>query len=175
MTDDARDSLTAEPIYLSELMTDLEPYDQYKIHFAKSDGNEPLDVYMRSFREWQSWNEWSSGINEFNRRYIFSLINFYPERDTWLFGGIWEVLDRDFENGGDYPYTIRLCEKYKKYIGRLKISYAHRDRKVRNRMENYFPPAHPQGDHRGAAYHPGIPRVQEPRRALHGTRERHGQ
>ena len=41
-------------------------------------------------------------------------------QDTWLFGGIWEVLQRDFVNGGEYPYTISLCEDYSKFIGRLK-------------------------------------------------------
>lgn len=126
-------------IYLSEIMTKLQPLTEYKMHFAKSDGNEPLDVYMRDFNEWKSWNTWSNGNDEFNRKYIFSLINFYPERDTWLFGGIWEVLNRDFKNGGNYPYTIQLCDEYKKFVGRLKVKYAHKDRKVRNLMENYFP------------------------------------
>lgn len=133
-------------IYLSEIMTALQPLDQYKIHFAKSDGNEPLDVYMRDFDEWKSRNMWSKVMpstgrakDNFNRKYIFSLINFYPEENTWLFGGIWEVIDRDFEGGGEYPYTIELCDDYKKFIGRLKISFSHSDRQIRNRMEEYFP------------------------------------
>lgn len=129
----------SEEIYLSEFMTALHPMEEYKMHFAKPDENEPLDVYMRDFEEWKSWNCWSNGQDEFNRKYIFSLISFYPERDTWLFGGIWEVIGTDFTNGGSYPYTIELCEDYKKFIGRLKIKYAHKDRKVRNKMEIYFP------------------------------------
>ena len=126
-------------IYLSEIFTNLHPLDDYKIHFAKADTTEPLDAYMRGLEEWEWWNRFSSGKDDFNRKYIFSLISFYPERDTWLFGGIWEVVARDFENGGQYPYTISLCEEYRKFVGRLKISYAHRERQVRNRMEKYFP------------------------------------
>lgn len=127
-----------ENIYLSDIFTDLHPLTEYKIHFAKHDSTEPLDAYMRDFSEWELWNRWSKGKDHFNRKYIFSLIDFYPEQDTWLFGGIWEVISRDFANGGDYPYEISLCPEYKNFIGRLKIKYAHKDRTVRNRMENYF-------------------------------------
>jgi hypothetical protein len=126
-------------IYLSEIFTALHPLNEYKMHFAKPDSTEPLDAYMRDFKEWEAWNRWSNGKDDFNRKYIFSLISFYPEHDTWLFGGIWEVLQRDFVNGGEYPYTISLCEDYSKFIGRLKIKYAHKDRQVRNVMEHYFP------------------------------------
>lgn len=128
-----------DDIYLSEIFTNLHPLNEYKMHFAKADPTEPLDAYMRSRDEWKSWNCWSNGKDDFNRKYIFSLISFYPERDTWLFGGIWEVLERDFENGGSYPYIISLCKEYEKFIGRLKIKYSHRERQVRNRMEKYFP------------------------------------
>lgn len=129
-----------EEILLSEFMNELKPYEQYKMHFAKYDKkDEPLDAYMRSFDEWKGWNCWSNGRDEFNRKYIFSLINYYPEPDTWLFGGIWEVLGKNYKNGKVASYDIKLCDEYKKLIGRLKISYAHRERAVRNRMEQYFP------------------------------------
>ncbi len=134
-----------ENIYLSEIFTALHPLNQYKMHFAKADPGEPLDAYLRDFNEWMTWNSWSGRKNKkratdfFNRKYIFSLINFYPEQDTWLFGGIWKVLDRDFVAPGDHPYKIELCEEYQNFIGRLKIKYAHKDRQVRNVMENYFP------------------------------------
>lgn len=36
-------------------------------------------------------------------------------------------------------YDISLSEKYKDLIGRLKISYAHKDRAVRCFMEKYYP------------------------------------
>ena len=130
-------------IRLADVMTNLKPRDQYKIHFAKrSEGEEPLDVFTWDFEKWRNWNRWSNGKNDFNRQYIFSLINFYPEYDTWLFGGIWEVKERNFENydrnTNPYPYTIELCPDYKGLIGRLKIRYAHHERVVRNKMELYF-------------------------------------
>lgn len=130
-------------IMLSEIMTNLKPYEEYKIHFAKcSEGEEPLDVFTWDFEKWKNWNRWSNGKNDFNRSYIFSLINFYHEYDTWLFGGIWEVKGRDFKNfnkvTNPYPYTIELCSDYKALIGRLKIKYAHHERGVRNKMEQYF-------------------------------------
>ncbi|MDD4239627.1 MAG: GIY-YIG nuclease family protein [Desulfotomaculaceae bacterium] len=127
-------------IYLSELFTKLAPLSSYKIHFAKrSDGSEPLDAFMRDMNEWKDWNRYSINKDWYNRDYIFSLISFYPERNTWLFGGIWKVIDRDFSKKSDYPYLVELCEDYNKYIGRLKIIYAHNDRTVRNLMEIYFP------------------------------------
>lgn len=131
---------TESDIYLSEIMTNLKPLNEYKMHFAKYDQyNAPLDVFLESFEEWKHWNEWSNGKNEFNRKYIFSLIDFYPERDTWLFGGIWEVIAYNPSKEPGTHYTIELCPDYQKFIGRLKIKYAHNDRMVRNRMENYFP------------------------------------
>lgn len=126
-------------IFLSELFTELGPLDSYKIHFAKrSEAFEPLDAFMRDRDEWKEWNRYSSKKDDYNRDYIFSLISFYPERDTWLFGGIWKVLGRDFSKNDNYPYTIELCDNYKKYVGRLKITYTHNERTVRNKMENYF-------------------------------------
>lgn len=136
-----------EKIYLSEVFNNLGDLKDYKLHFAKmaDDGNRPLDVFMHSYTDetddWKNWNRWSNGKDDFNRKYIFSLIQYHPENDTWLFGGIWEVVDKvqPFPRTAGYPYTIVLCDAYKKFIGRLKITYAHRDRSVRNRMENYFP------------------------------------
>lgn len=135
-----------EKIFLSELFNELGDLKDYKLHFAKmAGGSRPLDVFMQSYTDgsddWKNWNRWSNGKDEFNRKYIFSLIQYHLENDTWLFGGIWEVIDKEepFPRTEGYPYTIKLCDAYKKFIGRLKITYAHKDRSVRNRMENYFP------------------------------------
>jgi len=79
-------------IELKTLFHDLEPTN-YKVHFARrsDSGAEPLIDYITDFEYWRGWNTYSKSKNEFNRDYIFSLINFYPEADTWLFGGIWSV------------------------------------------------------------------------------------
>ncbi len=133
---------------LNELLTDIGELEDYKIHFAKYDQKaEPLDVYLANFDDWKVWNAWSKGKNEFNRKFIFSLINFYPEADTWLFGGIWEVKSFYSERAeivkknkdGGILYNITLSDKYKDLIGRLKITYAHKDRAVRCFMERYYP------------------------------------
>ena len=122
-----------EKIYLSEVFADLGSLNDYKLHFAKNSGERPLDVFMYSFTngtdDWEKWNRWSNGKDDFNRKYIFSLIQYHPENDTWLFGGIWEVVDKiqPFPREAGYHYKVQLCDKYKKFIGRLKISYAHRD------------------------------------------------
>ena len=128
-------------IYLSDIFTGLGELTQYKIHFAKNDGTEPLDAFMRGMDDWKYWNMYSNGANDFNRKYIFSLISFYPENDTWLFGGIWEVVDKpaNFPRTKGFHYKIELTDLYKNFIGRLKIKYKHGDRNVRNVAEKYFP------------------------------------
>ena len=123
-------------ILLSNI-TPLEPLSDYKIHFAVWSGEEPLDVYLRDADEWRRWNEsLKSGEKDiFNRRYIFSLIRYYPLAETWLFGGVFEVLSRPRNK----PYTVQLSEKYKEYIGRLLV--AHSGPGVRGRSflpETYF-------------------------------------
>jgi len=139
-----------EKIYLPEVFTDIVDLKKYKIHFAKraTNGSEPLDSFMRDMDEWRDWNRYSNAYKDngikkkptdyFSREFIFSLISFYPERDTWLFGGIWRVTDRNLTEGNDTPYTIELCEHFSKFIGRLKIQYTHNERMVRNNMENHF-------------------------------------
>lgn len=64
-------------IKISDILSGIGDVTEYKIHFAKHDKKaEPLDVYLAIFADWKGWNSWIKGKNEFNRRYIFSLINF---------------------------------------------------------------------------------------------------
>ncbi len=107
----------------------------YKIHFAryeKTNNIEPLDVFVRSREEWQGWQEYKPQRNEFNRPFIFSVIQFYPETDIWLFGGIWEIMDRLPEK-----YVVSLTNQGQGFIGRLKLHYSHRGRGTRLNFENY--------------------------------------
>lgn len=93
---------------------------EYKVHFATYNGeDEPLDVFVRDEMEWRKWNEYKKkNHNDFSRDYIFSLINFYPEEDRWLFGGAFSVTDRKPEE-----YTIKEIEEYAPFVGRLIIKY----------------------------------------------------
>ncbi|MBN3124555.1 GIY-YIG nuclease family protein [Pectobacterium brasiliense] len=91
----------------------------YKVHFAVFNyEEEPLDVFVRDKSEWQGWNEWRNGRDDFNRKYIFSLIRFYPQKNRWLFGGIYEVLERRPDG-----YKVRLVNEHRGLIGRLLIDY----------------------------------------------------
>ncbi len=93
-------------IKLSDIFPDLKP-EQYKLHFAKKapDGVEPLDEYKKGMAEWEKWNTYSNGKNWFNREYVFSLIDYYPEENTWLFGGVWELVSTDWRKA--HPYEIK--------------------------------------------------------------------
>lgn len=124
-------------IQLSSIFYQINP-KKYKIHFARaSNGSEPLNAFISSFEEWKWWNRYSRSRNDYNREYIFSLISFYPERDTWLFGGIWRIVSRDM-NKVPYPYEIELVDDYSEYIGRLKVKYPYKDRATRANLENHF-------------------------------------
>ena len=65
-------------IYLKDYLNIKETdYLDYKIHFAKESSNgAPLDAYMNGMDDWKYWNRWSNGKQDFNRRFIFSLIQF---------------------------------------------------------------------------------------------------
>ena len=124
-------------IELKSIFKDIDP-SGYKVHFARrsSNNNEPLDEYIASFDNWVEWNRYSTK-DDYNREYVFSLISFYPESDTWLFGGIWRILSRDMSKK-PHPYEIELVDAYSEYIGRLKIKYSYKDRGTRVKFENHF-------------------------------------
>ncbi|WP_440952206.1 GIY-YIG nuclease family protein [Methanococcoides sp. FTZ1] len=103
----------------AENILKIDDVENYKIHFAVWDGEEePLDVFVRSRDEWNGWNSWKGGRDDFSRSYIFSLIRFYPQPDKWLFGGIFKVVERKQDH-----YVVTLEEQYQEYIGRLLIDY----------------------------------------------------
>jgi hypothetical protein len=108
--------------------------ENYKVHFARWNKIvQPLDVWARDKLEWQSWNEYKPAKNHFNREYIFSLVQFYHETDTWLFGGIFSVLHRH-----DDRYEVSLTDHGFGHIGRLKIFSNYRKRSTRVDFENHY-------------------------------------
>lgn len=110
----------------------------YKMHLACWNGeNQPLDVFVRSKTEWKSWNTWRSKRDDFNRDFIFSLIDFYPEPETWLFGGIYKVLSRGAKNDS-HSYKVALETSTQEYIGRLKLSIRRPARVKSVLMEKYY-------------------------------------
>ena len=106
----------------------------YKVHFARWNGTyNPLDVFVRDRQEWQSWQEYYPGRNDFNRRYIFSLAQFYHEPDIWLFGGVYEVIARHQD-----CYEVALTSAGQGLIGRLKLRSPYRERTTRANFENHY-------------------------------------
>ena len=126
----------------------IEKVDDYKVHFARSVKNEdddkghsarrnsktePLDEWVRDRLAWQDWQEYRPNYNEFNRTFIFSLMRFYHEEDTWLFGGIFRVIARHKN-----CYKVELTENGAPFIGRLKLLSSYRARATRVNFENHY-------------------------------------
>ncbi len=107
----------------------------YKIHFARVNENktQPLDAWILDRQKWQGWQETRKGRDDFNRQFIFSLMQFYHEKDIWLFGGVFEVLGRP-----EGRYEVQLTDQGKEYIGRLKIRSSYRGRPTRKKMEVHY-------------------------------------
>jgi hypothetical protein len=112
----------------------IENQKDYKVHFARWNGNfQPLDVFVSDRERWQHWQEHYPGRNHFNRPYIFSLMQFYHETDTWLFGGVYHVLG--FENG---RYNVNLEKDGAPLIGRLKLHAPYKQRATRVNLEKHY-------------------------------------
>lgn len=111
----------------------------YKLHVARFNHyEEPLDVFVASKEKWRGWNTWRNAKNEFNRQFIFSLIDFYPESDRWLFGGIYEVKERNPEVSA-HSYIIQEVEQYSNLVGRLKIELKKPSRGRAFYLEKHYP------------------------------------
>ena len=121
------------PIKLKDIWP-IENVGDYKIHFARNNGhNDPLDVWLENPDNWVDWQSYRPKKHEFNREFIFSLMQFYHEADVWLFGGIFRVLD----DHGD-RYEVELTNHGEDFIGRLKIFRAYRSMSARVNFENHY-------------------------------------
>ena len=60
------------------LLKDIWPFENvsdYKVHFGRHNKHHhPLDFWVRDRSEWQGWQQYRPKRDEFNRRYIFSLM-----------------------------------------------------------------------------------------------------
>lgn len=112
----------------------------YKLHLASwNKVEEPLDLCLRDGWENFSWNKWNKDKNDFNRKYIFVLINHYTKEDKWFFGGIFKVISRDNRKDAN-GYKIELQNFHKELIGRLVIDFK-RGQGMRGRafrLETFF-------------------------------------
>lgn len=126
------------PMHLSSLLPMPNP-EEYKVHLACWNGKyQPLDVFVRDREDWDKWNTWRSQKDEFNKTYIFALIDFYPEPGIWLFGGIYKVLSRAPANHS-HSYTVERMPDHDELVGRLKIRFTRPGRIRSVKLENYYP------------------------------------
>lgn len=121
------------PIKLRDIWPIAKPTD-YKVHFARWNGtHQPLDFWVRDPDGWREWQEYRPGRNDFNRPFIFSLMQFYHETDAWLFGGVYAILARHADR-----YEVELTDQGASFIGRLKLRSDYRDRTTRVSLENHL-------------------------------------
>ncbi|PDT46674.1 hypothetical protein CO661_17380 [Sinorhizobium fredii] len=112
----------------------LAKVQEFKLHFARYNShNQPLDVFARDRKEWQGWQEYWPGRDDFNLPFVFSIMQFYHEPDTWLFGGVWRIVMRHAER-----YDVELTDQGIGFIGRLKLGLRYLNRSTRVKLENHF-------------------------------------
>ncbi len=112
-----------------------------KLHLASFNGEEqPLEVFARDFDEWVGWNEWRGGNNDWNRQYIFTLIQDYRRPNKYVFGGFFEVVERydDYKERGNVGYKVVLCDRFKELIGRLVVELTYNSHRGRAFLLNSY-------------------------------------
>jgi len=129
-----------EDIPLASLLPEGFDPKQYKVHFAVWNQIEhPIDVLATNPGEWQGWNSWRSVKDDFNREFIFSVAQDKHDPTRWLFGGIWEVLERGLEQQA-HSYAVVLREDLMgPFIRRLYIRHKRSGRNIRRTMESVLP------------------------------------
>ena len=129
-----------EAIPLITLLPDGFDPTEYKVHFAVwNQIKHPIDVLATSPEEWQGWNSWRSVKNDFNRDFIFSVAQDKHDPTLWLFGGIWQVLERRAQQQA-HSYTVALREDLMgPFIRRLWIRHKRSGRNSRQLMESALP------------------------------------
>jgi hypothetical protein len=103
------------PIKLTDIVH-IEQPEQYKLHLAcaNEDGVHPLNEYILDRNNWIGWNKWRGNKNDWTRQYIFSFMEYYPIANSYLFGGVFEVIERR-----DDRYLIKEVAEFEKWEGRL--------------------------------------------------------
>lgn len=106
-------------IKLNDIFRIPNPKD-YKLHLGSKSEHEqhPLDYFAQDPKNWIGWNEWRGNRNDWTRNYIFSMIEFYPKSNSWLFAGVFKILNRLPDK-----YEIEEVADFAKYSGRLIVSF----------------------------------------------------
>ena len=125
-------------IPLTTLLGDLDPAT-CKLHCAKYDGNaHPLDVLAGDWDEWVIWNRYRPTNNDFNRQFIFSLAQDRQDPCRWLFGGVFEIVNRRNEPKA-LSYDIELRQDLMgPFVRRLVVGFSPPGRAVRLNMDTHL-------------------------------------
>ena len=129
-----------EAIPLTAVLPEALDPKVFKVHFAVWNGEQhPIDVLATDQEEWRGWNSWRSVKDDFNRAFIFSLAQTKDDATLWLFGGIWEVLERRPVPQAD-SYTVKLREDLMgPFVRRLYVRHRRSGRNIRRTMESVLP------------------------------------
>lgn len=120
--------MSSQALNIEILFPNLD-WDAVKIHVAQRSGQtRPIDVFTRSFTEWQNtWNGSFHSNHCWNRDYIFSMIELPSQPGKWLFGGVFRVLSHKpgrSKSGKDgVIYKVELTATGEPLIGRLVIHW----------------------------------------------------
>ena len=111
----------------------------YKIHFARWNRKEqPLHAFVRGMEPWSDWQRTYPGRNDFNRPYIFSLMQMPTSPDLWMFGGIWDVNGLRTGADGKKHYDVEQSNQLAPLVGRLKLHRVHKGRGTRLKLERHY-------------------------------------
>ena len=91
----------------------IDELTQYKLHLScrNTDYVEPLDDYVANPLNWIGWNEWRGKRDDWTRPYIFSMMQFYPRQQCYLFDGVFHVLERHADR-----YVLEKIGKWEKLV-----------------------------------------------------------
>ena len=122
------------PIPLSDIIP-LPSQTDYKLHLACADGNgnNPLLAFLEDSTAWRGWQEHRGFKNEWNRDFIFTLIDFPSKANTWLFGGIFRIVKRHSDR-----YEVERMDIYQAFEGRLLVNLVRPARGRAFRLESWW-------------------------------------
>jgi hypothetical protein len=122
------------PIPISDILS-LQNLTDYKLHLAcdNGQGSNPLTDFLTSPEAWRGWQEHRKDDNEFNRPLIFTFIDFPTKANTWLFGGVFRVIDRHPDS-----YEVQKLDELNHFEGRLLVSFNRPSRRRDFRLETWW-------------------------------------
>ena len=126
-----------QPIALEALLpAELDP-TTCKLHCAVFNGEEyPIDVLASDPLGWQGWNSWRADKDDFNRQFIFSLAQDRHDATLWLFGGIWEVIERRPQPHAHSYDLVHRDDLMGPFVRRLYVRLSVTGRQRRRNMES---------------------------------------